>query len=233
MKAARLRAAMLIAAAIAAPAHAADSLLLAGTSETGLGSSYSYLGVLTPLGQGVLGDGWVMRQWIDRLTYRYDGYVPDIHALDYGYSPAIGYQWAVNGETHAALWAGVRLAHTQLEPDDPSNVDRGTHARFTLQGELTSAWGERTQNQFLAQGEFGNGAYFIRDRLAWRVSGPYTLGPEAIAQGSREYQAHEVGLCLGGIPLGRKASLLLRAGVYQQRDQPTAGAGGLELAATF
>ncbi len=61
--------------------------------------------------------------------------------------------------------------------------------RFSLQGELTSQLGTMAQNQFLAQGEFGNGAYFVRDRLAWRVFGHYTFGPEAIAKGSRVYQA--------------------------------------------
>jgi hypothetical protein len=228
----RLAACALLLVAAAPAVQAADSLLLAGTSDSSLGS-YSYVGVLAPLGQGVLGQGWVMRQWIDRLTYRYDGFVPDIHALAWGYSPGLGYQWVVADGTHAALYGGVRLAHTHLDPDDPSNVDRGTRVRLTLQGELTSALGTRAENQFLAAGEIGNGAYFVRDRLAWRLFGHYTLGPEVIAQGSRVYRAHEAGLCFGGITLTRRASLLLRAGVYQQRDEPTVGTGGIELTATF
>src|SRR5882757_11565778 len=133
-------------------------------------------GTLVPIGQGRLGDGWVMRQWFDRLTYRYDGSVPDIRAEAYGYAPAIGYQWPVgDGSNHAGLYAGLRVVHTQLSPDDPSNVDRGTHARFSLQGELTSQLGAMVQNQFFAQGEFGYGAYFVRDRLVWRVFGHYTF----------------------------------------------------------
>jgi Cellulose biosynthesis protein BcsS len=229
----RLAACTLLLAAAAAPVQAADSLLLAGSSDSPLGS-YSYLGALVPLGQGSLGQGWVMRQWVDRITYHYDGYVPDIHALDYGYSPALGYQWAIGGgQSHAALYGGVRVAHTNLDPDDPSNVDRGTRVRVTLQGELTSELGARAENQFLAEGEIGNGAYFVRDRLQWRFLGHYTLGPEAIVQGSRVYQAHEAGVFLGGIAITRRANLLLRAGVYQQRDQPTVGTAGIELAATF
>jgi hypothetical protein len=218
---------------IAAAAQANDSLFLAGTDQSSLGS-YSYLGALVPVGHGQLGDGWVMRQWFDRLTYRYNGSVPDIRAETYGYAPAIGYQWPMsNGRNHAGLFAGLRVAHTQLTPDDPGNVDRGTRARFSLQGELTSQLGETAQNQFLAQAVFGNGAYFVRERLAWRVFGHYTLGPEAIAKGSREYQAREVGVCFGGIALARRASLLVRGGVDVQPGQPTVGDFSVELSASF
>lgn len=218
---------------IAASAQAADSLFLAGTDQSSLGS-YSYLGALVPVGQGQLGDGWVMRQWVDRLTYRYNGSVPDIRAEAYGYAPALGYQWPMgDGSNHAALYAGLRVEHTRLTPDDPGNVDRGTRARFSLQGELTSQFGAGAQNQFLAQGELGNGAYFVRDRLAWRVFGHYTLGPEAIAKGSRVYQAREAGLCFGGIALTPRASLLVRGGVDQQPGQPTVGDFSVELSAGF
>jgi len=213
-------------------ARAADSLWLAGTSGSPLGT-YSYVGALFPLGEGTLGQGWIMRQWIDRLTYHYNGFEPDIHALDYGYSPAIGYQWTLQQSHHAALYVGVRVANTELTPDDPSNVDRGTRARLTLQGDLTSDFSAGLQNQFLAAGEAGNGAYFVRDRLLWRLGAHISLGPEAIAQGNRQYRAHEVGVCLSGIPFTRHISALLRAGVYQQHDQPTVGQVGLELAGTL
>lgn len=183
----RLPARVLLLAVLIPSAHAADTLLLAGANGSSLGT-YSYMGALIPLGEGSLGQGWVMRQWLDRLTYHYNGFEPDIHALAYGYAPAIGYQWAMSNVNHAALYAGVRVANTQLTPDDPSNVDRGTRARLTVQGELTSQISATVQNQFLAAGEFGNTAYFVRDRLLWRFAGHYHLGPEAIAQGNHQYR---------------------------------------------
>lgn len=216
---------------ITAPAQATDSLMLAGSSYSSIGS-YTYLGSLTPLGEGLLGQGWVIRQWIDRLTYRYNGYTPDIEALAWGYSPAIGYQWAL-GDSHAALSGGVRIAHTNLDPDDPSNVDRGTRLRGTLQAELTSPLGARAENQFLAAGEIGNGAYFVRDRFVWRLPSHYTLGPEVIFQGSRVYRAREAGLFFGGIALTHRLTLLLRAGVKEQPHQPTVGDFGIEFAMPF
>jgi hypothetical protein len=228
----RLPACVLWLTAVAAPAQAGDILLLAGTSDSSLGS-YSYVGASIPLGRSNLGQGWVFRQWLDRLTYHYTGFAPNIQAHAWGVAPAFGYQWQVNNSSHAALYAGMRLENTHLSPNDPSNVDRGTHARFTLQGELTSTVGAAAQNQFLAQGEFGNGAYYVRDRLAWRLDGHYTLGPEVTAQGSYKYRVHEAGLCFGGIALTRRASLLVRAGVYQQLDHPTGGTAGVELSASF
>lgn len=229
----RLPARVILLLGIAASAQAADNLFLGGTDQSSIGS-YSYLGALVPIGQSKLGDGWVMRQWFDRLTYRYNGSVPGIRAEAYGYAPAIGYQWPVSdGSNHAGLYAGLRVAHTQLSPDDPSNVDRGTRARFSLQGELTSQLGAMAQNQFLAQGEIGNGAYFVRDRLAWRVFGHYTFGPEAIAKGSRVYQAREAGLCLGGIALTSRMGLLVRGGVNQQPGEPTVGDFSVEMSASF
>lgn len=225
--------AVLLLVAIASPARASDDLLLAGTSNSTLGD-YSYVGALVPLGGGRLGQGWIMRQWLDRVVYRYNGLLPDVRATAYGYAPAVGYQWALDGGTnHMAIYGGVRVVHTRLDPYDPGNANRGTHVRPTLQGELTSNFGVRVQNQLLAEGEFGNGAYFVRDRLLWRIWRSYTLGPEVIAQGSREYQAHAEGLCLGGITLTHRATLLLHAGVYQQRGRATVGTFGVELTATL
>jgi hypothetical protein len=218
---------------VATSAQGSDSLMLTGSTESSIGS-YTYLGALMPLPHSVLGQGWVVRQWLYRLTYRYDGSAPDIHAEAFGYAPAIGYQWPMGyGDNHAGLYAGVRLAHTHLSPADPHNNDDGTRARFSLQGELTSRFGVVAQNQLLAQGEFGNGAYYVRERLAWRLFGHYTFGPEATAQGSREYRAWEAGLCLGGITLTPHTGLLVRAGIKEQAGRPTAGEVGLELSASF
>jgi hypothetical protein len=218
---------------IAASAQGAESLLLTGSTESSIGS-YTYVGALTPFPQSALGHGWVMRQWLDRVTYRYDGSAPDIRAEAYGYAPAIGYQWPMSaGDHHAGLYAGIRLAHTRLTPADPHNSDAGTRARFSVQGDLISRFGVLAQNQLLAQGEFGNGAYYVRDRLAWRLFSHYTFGPEATAQGSREYRAWEAGLCLGGIILIPRTSLLVRGGIKEQPGRPTAGEVGLELSASF
>src|SRR5207237_5228675 len=55
---------------VATSAQGADSLMLTGSTESSIGS-YTYLGALMPLPHSVLGQGWVVRQWLYRLTYRY------------------------------------------------------------------------------------------------------------------------------------------------------------------
>lgn len=218
---------------VACRAGAAHDLLLAGASDSPL-SNFSYVGVLMPLGDGRLGRGWILRQWVDRVTYQYNGFTPDIQAVAYDYSPALGYQWELDGGVNqAALYAGVDTVHTRLDPYDPGNVDRGTHVRVTMQGELTTNISGWMQNRLLLEGQFGNGSYFMRDRLLWRIGTGYTLGPEVVAQGSHEYQAHEEGLCFGGIRLASHTRLLVRAGIYQQRGQAAVGNFGIELTAVL
>jgi hypothetical protein len=217
--------------AAAGTASAADHLLLAGTQWARLGG-YSYVGVLTPVGQGSFGNGWVMRHWLDRLTYQYDGSQPNIHAQSYGYSPALGYQ-GTRGNTRVGIYGAVRIAHTDLSPDDLSNADRGTHGRFSIQGEASTPLGTALENQLIAQVEIGNGGYFVRDRVVLRFLRSYTMGPEVAFKGNSEYSAWQAGLTFGGISLGERTRLLLGAGVNRQHTQSSEGYANIEFAVSF
>jgi len=206
--------------------HAQDSLYFAGGEWSRIGS-YTYLGSLMPIGGGSLGNGWVLRQWLDRLTYDYRGATTSIRAEDYGYSPAIGFQSAVLG-SKVGLYGAVRIAHTSLDPDDSANTDRGTHGRVSLQGETFTPVAAHGLNQLLAQFEIGNGGYFVRDRLSFHGPGHYDMGPEIILKGNREYRARQYGLTFGGIAFGRRTTALLHAGVADQHGQSIAGYGSIE-----
>jgi len=59
----------------------------------------------------------------------------------------------------------------------------------------------------------------------WRLARHHSFGPEVIAEGSREYR----GLCFGSIALTRRVTLLVRAGIYDEREQPTVSTVGIEL----
>ena len=63
----------------------------------------------------------------------------------------------------------------------------------------------------------------------WRLASHHSFGPEVIVQRSREYR----GLCFGRIALTRRVSLLVRAGIYDQREQPTVTTVGIELSGSF
>jgi hypothetical protein len=214
--------------ALSASARSADSLVLSGTEWSRFGT-YSYIGAITPLDGGTLGDGWIMRQWVDRLTYQYRGGTAEIHAEGYGYAPAFGRQLPI-GNSHVGLYGAVRIAHTSLEPDDRSNVDRGTHARFSIQAEASTRVGGWAENQLIASGEIGNGGYFARDRFVFRGPARLAWGPEVVFKGNNQYDARQFGLALGGLTLGRHVAIVLRGGVDDQRGQPNVGYAGVELA---
>ena len=104
-------------------AQAADNVALAGTEYSGLGS-YTYVGVISPLGHEHLGNGFVMRNWLERLTYEYDGAAARIHAERFAYAPALGYQAPLAGGS-IAVYGGLRIAHLNLSPNDPGNDEEG------------------------------------------------------------------------------------------------------------
>jgi Cellulose biosynthesis protein BcsS len=222
--------ALACALALSGTAHCAESLLLSGT-EWSRSASYSYVGALTPLGGGSLGDGWILRQWLDRLTYQYRGATSEISAEGYGFSPALGRQLPL-GNTHVGIYGALRVANTSLHPDDRSNADRGTRARFSIQADALTPIAGWAENQLIAQAEFGNDGYFARERLLFRVPGRLTLGPEVVFKGNTKYSARQFGVAFGGLALGKYVALTLRGGVSDQRGQSTVGYGGVELALT-
>jgi len=224
-----LRALMLCAlGAVAGPALAADKLLLSGAESSHVGD-YAYVGLLMPLGNGSLGNGWVARQWLDRVTYHYAGTGAEVSAEGYGYTSAIGYQAPI-GRSHVGLSTALRIGNTNLSPDDSANADRGTRARFSIQAEMTTLFGSSVENQLIAQTQLGNGSYYARERLLIRGIGHYIAGPEMVVKGSREYSAWQAGLTFGGITLGGRTTLLLRGGATGQRGVATEPYLGAEIA---
>jgi hypothetical protein len=212
------------------PTLAADNLFLTGAESSRLGD-YAYAGMLMPLGNSSLGSGWVMRHWVDRVSYNYVTRGQRVDAVSYGYSPAIGYQ-APLGRSHLGLSGALRLGNTRLSPDDPSNDDRGTRARFALEAEITTPLGRSVENQLIVNTQLGNGGYFARERLLVRGFGDLFAGPELIVKGSREHSGWQTGLAVGGISLGR-TKLLLRGGVGGQRNETTEAYAGAEIALNF
>ena len=87
------------------PLAAADHVGLAGSEVSGLGS-YTYVGIISPLGNGTLGDGLVMRHWLEYLTYEYETGGRDVDAERFGYAPALGYQTRLWGG-YAGFYGGL------------------------------------------------------------------------------------------------------------------------------
>ena len=207
-------------------AHAREHVALAGTEYSGLGS-YTYLGIISPLGSAELGHGFVMRHWLERLTYQYDSAGVNIDAERYGYAPSLGYQTPL-GRGHAGLYAGLRIAHTDLSPNDPGNPEEGHTNRVFLQADADTPIGERAENQLVTSFETRYSDYYVRDRLLFRT-GKLSFGPEVVFKGGRDYNGWQAGLALGGIKLRENLGLLLRGGISAQDGESSTGYGSLEL----
>jgi len=208
------------------PLAAAGHVGLAGSEVSRLGS-YTYVGIISPLGNGKLGDGLVMRHWLEYLTYEYETGGRDVDAERFGYAPALGYQTRLWGG-YAGFYGGLRLAHTDLDPNDRDNKDEGNTARFFLQADALTPVGRNAENQLVAELETRYSGYYVRERLMFRLGASLMLGPEAVVKGGEDYDGWQAGLALGGIRVMPGLTLTLRGGVSGQRDQSNSGYAGLE-----
>ncbi len=206
---------------------AAQSLLLTGAEVSGRGS-YAYLGHIAALGDRPLGAGWVVRHWVDRVTYDYRSGAREIDAEALGYAPAVGY--LSGGETLShGLYGGVRLAHTTLSPDDPGNGSRGWRARPFVQADGVWRMRPGVEQQFVASWELGSGEYYLRDRLAVRIGEDLALGPEIVLKGGRNYDGWQFGVVLSKARIAADVGLNLKLGAAGQHGESTAAYIGLEL----
>jgi len=156
-------------------AHAAERMALAGTEISGLGS-YTYAGIIMPLARSSPDRGLAVRHWLERLTYEYDGAGNIEHDAErYGYAPAIGWQQPFGGGDVSG-YAGARLAHTDLSPDDPGSDDDGTTVRGFLQGDAMLPFGDRIENEIVGGFELRYGDYYVRDRLMVRTGASLRIG---------------------------------------------------------
>lgn len=208
-------------------AGAGENLALAGSEVSDLGS-YTYVGIITPFATRQPGKGFVLRNWLERLTYTYDIAGLDIDAERYGYAPALGYQTPLAGG-YAAAYAGLRFAHTDLSPEDPANDEDGSTQRVFLQVDAGTPIGARAENQLVLSFETRYSDYYVRDRLMFRVGERRTVGPEVIFKGGRDYAGWQLGLAVGGMQISDNIGLLLRGGISAQDGESNAGYASLEL----
>ena len=216
---------------LALTAGADDQVVLAGTEWSRLGS-YTYAGIISPLGEASPGNGLVMRHWLERLTYEYDSSGQEFDAERYGYAPALGYQTALWGG-YAGIYGGIRLAHTDLSPDDPGNKDEGNTARFFLQADAVTPISAVVENQVVAGFETRYSGYYLRDRLQIQIGQGLTAGPEAVLKGGEDYDGWQAGLSLGGLTPWPGLVLTLRGGISGQSDEDNTGYAGIEFVTTF
>jgi len=204
---------------------------LAG-SELSPDNSYSYAGLLLPAFGGNLGDGFIQRYWVDRLTYRYDSAGRRIDAESLGAEAALGYVTpTANGSLSGML--GVLYRNTDLSPDDPDSAARGSKWRIKAQGESTQRLAGELELGLMASYVFGQKAYWSRARLGYPLGDGLRAGPELSLQGDPDYRVTQYGAFLSGLRLGTGIQAGLKAGIRDPRDEGSQAYVGLELTGLF
>jgi len=226
-----LIAALCAAVSVAVPVGAQERLWLAGT-ELSADNSYSYAGLLLPAFGGNLGDGFVQRYWVDRLTYRYDSAGRRIEAESLGAEAALGYVRPTTGGSLSGM-LGVLYRDTDLSPDDPDSAARGSQWRLKAQGESTQRMGDDLELGLMASYVFGQRAYWSRARLGFPVGDTLRIGPELSLQGDPDYRVTQYGAFLSGLRLGTGIQAGLKAGIRDPRDEGTQAYVGLEVTGLF
>jgi hypothetical protein len=209
---------LLGAALWAFPSWAQEGIVLTGV-EASRDKQYGYLGVVMPLSGQRLGQGFVQRYWLDYNAYRYEKQAYQyIDSAATAVEAALGYQ----GSTERSWWAaylGANYADTRLSPNDPDNDNLGGqwHARLQFEGETDVAEGWRGNG--IVSYLVGDFNYWARLRLQTTLKNQLFIGPELVVQGDLYYDAYQLGVYVGNIPLGRATALTLKGGLAQSSNE--------------
>lgn len=225
-----LYAGLLITASVA---QADDSMVVGGGQLGGQNSSYSTIGLITPLPGTTAGSGWVSRIFVEELTYRYKTGTRNIDGTGFGGNASVGYQIA-SDKGWLGAYAGPSYMHTRLSPNDHESAARGH--RFNLRSQLEGEYALTSDfklNGIGTYAPFESHPYWTRLRTLYRISGNIYMGPEGVYQGDEDYKAWSAGLALVGIPITEKSSLGFNAGVHKTENFNAAAYGGLEFGVSF
>jgi hypothetical protein len=189
-------------------------------------------GLIFPFpGNNHLGQGWVVRPWIDSFSYSYLAGTTPVDARVLGAEAMIGYQ-ASRSNLAAAAYLGVRYSNTRLSPDDPGGALRGEQVWPKAQVEIDAALSPSWRAGMIVAYTAVLDGYWTRLRLLYGLPAGRYVGPEVVAQGDPNYTAQKLGIAFGGIAASPHVFVTLKAGYRFQRSASAAYCGA-ELVGEF
>jgi len=206
--------------AFTAAAQQAPQLVIGG-SQISSESSYTYLGVITPVQGARLGQGWFQKTVGSWLTYRYDtehnGAPVGVRASAPGIETGMGYAW--QGESlkgDVSLTVGVR--HTRLRPADvPTDGPEGTQLTLTPQLAAGYQFSRTVDADLIASYSLGTRSRFARLRWGFQPGGDWRAGLEGVLSQGPDYRNLQRGVFVG-LPLAQGWFIDVNAGQVQPRD---------------
>ncbi|MCW8828162.1 MAG: cellulose biosynthesis protein BcsS [Gammaproteobacteria bacterium] len=223
--------ALMLGLLISPAAWSAERLWFAGV-ETSPDNSYAYTGLLMPAFGGNLGEGFVQRYWLDRVSYRYDSDNRTIEAEAPGVEAALGYASPTSRGSVTGL-LGILYRDTRLRPDDPDSAARGGQWRIKAQVESTQQLTGALELGLTGSYIFGQQGYWARVRLGRAFGNGRRAGPELVFQGDPDYQVTQAGVFLTGLEITPTVQAGLKAGIRNQRNKASRGYFGVEISALF
>jgi hypothetical protein len=162
-----------------------------GGTDQGSSSSYSYLGVLTPLSGRFTGNDWVLRGWLDYLTYDTDDAFGDLKARVYGGNVGISRSFPAPAGA-ASIGAGLVYGNRQYDRETTQD-DEGGYLRFRVQGDYFGEPLERNYLNLFWSVSIPETEVFARGDWLYGFTG-FRVGPSATWQQGQDYQSLRVGL---------------------------------------
>jgi hypothetical protein len=216
---------------MAAPASAADRLLLSG-GEYSEAAYYGYTGVILPGPGRKDGQGLMQRYWVDRVGYEYVGGPGLVKAEAWGAEAALGYGTS-SAAGWSSVWLGARYSDTSLSPDDRGATARGSQVGAKVQVELERNLSPRWKLGAAASYITTQQSYWFRARSMHRATQSASFGLEAIAIGNDETESTAVGLVTSFQPSPAGWSVAVKAGWRMQKDTADGVYAGLEFGYSF
>jgi len=210
--------------------------LVIGGSQHSSNSSYSYLGLITPIWGGKIGDGWFNNTIASWLTYDYNGSqngsTVHVKAKAPGIETGLGYAWS--GPKYALSFSttlgfrDIGLNPKLANDDGPEGgtfaVSPQIQARYELLPKLDT--------DLISSYSFGPDSSFNRLRLGWTGIPGWRIGIEEVLQRGQTYQNEQQGIFITKY-LSNGISLELSGGTSKPRDDKSSPYIGISFAKMF
>ncbi|HEX5755321.1 MAG TPA: cellulose biosynthesis protein BcsS [Arenimonas sp.] len=204
----------------------AESVWIGGMSfaeSTGVG----YLGVVMPFPGRRLSDGWSQSVFVDYVHYEYDLGSDRVVGRAKGIKYSIGREFELDSGFLGAS-AGVSLSRTDLSPDDPNNLSRGTRTRPVVEMQWRSKdqgdWSTRAYGQYVV----GARRSLISGFVGKRLDNSMAIGPQVSTNGDPSYRVHGLALAVSGWKIG-KVDVGANVGAEHSEGGKTGPAWGITL----
>lgn len=177
--------------------HDAAQYLMIGGSQYSSESSYSYLGLIRPIGNAEIGHGWFQSIIGSRLSYQYgineNNQANTLKVKAPGIETGLGYSWSSN-VYNLSLSMAVGYRYYNLNPYVSGEKPEGSTYNLTPQIQAGYNLTNKIDVGLLSNYSFGQQSNFNRLRLGYKPVNNWHVGLESMYQQGRNYRIKQQGI---------------------------------------